>query len=139
MVRFLARPPTPLIRRHQEYIPPQYRAVGGMARFVESLLLPPSEIDAGADMGQPLRIQCVTPPPHYLDKLGDTPKCKGYALVTFLTKSHLEGVLRAWPWRRVPVTDEHGNASPIIKEAHKYGLRAITKARWDTLNEEYRL
>jgi hypothetical protein len=24
-----------------------------------------------------------------------------------------------------------------MKEAHKYGLRAITKARWDALNEEY--
>ena len=33
--------------------------------------------------------------------------------------------------------DEHGNSSPIMKEAYKYGLRAITKARWDVLNEEY--
>jgi hypothetical protein len=51
MVGFLARPTTPLIRRCQECIPPQYRAVGGIARFVESLLLPPSEIDADADVG----------------------------------------------------------------------------------------
>ena len=135
MVRFLACPPTPLIRRHQECIPPQYRTVGGIARFAESLLLPSSEIDA--DVGPRLRVQCVALPPHYLDKPGDAPKCKGYALVTFSTKSHLEAVLRAWPWRRIPANDEHGNMSPIMKEAHRHGLRAITKARWDALNEEY--
>ena len=91
-------------------------------------------------MGPHHRVQCVSLPPHYLDKPGDVPKCKGYALVTFSTKSHLEAVLRAWPWRRniaVPANDEHQNASPIMKEAHKYGLRAIPKARWDGLNEEY--
>ena len=44
---------------------------------------------------------------------------------------------RAWPWRSVPANDEHRNASSFMKEAYKYGLRAITKARWDALNEEY--
>ena len=91
-------------------------------------------------MGPRHRVECVSLPPHYLDKPGDVPKCKGYALVTFSTKSHFDAVLRAWPWRRsiaVPANDEHQNASPIIKEAHKYGLRAIPKARWDALNEEY--
>lgn len=92
------------------------------------------------------RIENVSFPPHYLDKPGDTPKCKGYALVTFSTKSHLEAVLRAWPWKRcralVPANengDGNGGASLVVKEAHKYGLRAISKARWDALNEEYLL
>ena len=91
-------------------------------------------------MGPHHRVECISLPPHYLDKPGDVSKCKGYALVTFSTKSHLEAVLRAWPWRRgapVPANDEHQNASPIMKEAHKYGLRTIPKARWDALNEEY--
>ena len=48
------------------------------------------ETDADADVGPRLRVQCVTLPSHYLDKLGDMPKCKGYALITFSTKSHLE-------------------------------------------------
>ena len=43
-------------------------------------------------------------------------------------------MLRALPWRSVPTNDEHGNAFPIMKKAYK---RAITKARWDALNEEY--
>ena len=40
-------------------------------------------------------------PPHFLDKPGDAPECKGYTFVTFSTKSHLEAVIRAWPWRCV--------------------------------------
>ncbi|KAI9574372.1 hypothetical protein HD554DRAFT_2165873 [Boletus coccyginus] len=97
---------------YMECIPPQYRTLGGIARFAESLL---SETEADADAEPRLRVQCVTLPPHYLDKPGDTPKCKGYALVTFSTKSHLEALLQAF----------------------KYGLRAISKARWNALNEEY--
>ena len=54
---------------------------------------------------------------------------------------HAETLLRAWPWKRRnilgPTNDE--DASQIVKEAHKYGLRAISKARWDALNEEYLL
>lgn len=110
-------------------MPPQYRTVGGIARFAESLL---SETDA--DAGPSFLVQRVTLPPHYLDNPGDVPKCKGYALVTFSTQSDLEAVLAAWPWKRSSVPD---NASPIVKEAHKCGLRAISKARWDALNEEY--
>ena len=44
---------------------------------------------------------------------------------------------RACPWRSVPANDEHRNASSVMKEAYKYGLRAITKARWNALSEEY--
>ena len=91
-----------------------------------------------------LRVQGITLPPHYLDKPGDAPKCKGYALVTFSTKPDLDTVLDEWPWKRrrvaVPPNDNNdGNASLLMKEAHKYGLRAISKARWDALNEEYLL
>jgi hypothetical protein len=113
MVRFLARPTTALIRRHQECIPPQYRAVGGIARFVEPLLLP---------LGNRRRRRRGATFPHSM---------------CYPPSPLPRRVLRVWPWRRVPAIDEHGNASPIIKEAHRYGLRAITKARWDTLNEEY--
>ncbi|KAG6369480.1 hypothetical protein JVT61DRAFT_14372 [Boletus reticuloceps] len=96
-----------------------------------------------ADAELCLRVQCITFPPHYLDKPGDTPKCKGYALVTFSTKPDVEAVLRAWSWRRrVPVPgndndNDDANASPVVKEALKYGLRTISKARWDALNDEY--
>ena len=105
-----------------------------------------ADAEAQTDAGPTLRVQCVTLPPHYLDKPGDTPRCRGYALVTFSTKADLEAVLRAWPWRRrvhvsPPTHDDNakddGDSSPIVKEAHKYGLRTISKARWDALNEEY--
>lgn len=61
--------------------------------------------------------------------------------MTFSTKSHLEAVLHAWPWKRrhllVPDGNEEAGIPPAVKEAQKYGLRAISKARWDKLNEEY--
>ena len=84
-----------------------------------------------------LHVRCVTLPPHYLDKPGDVPRCKGYALVTFLTKSHVDAVLCAWHWKRHRVLCGDGDASPVVREAHKHGLRMISKARWDALNEEY--
>ncbi|KAG8218936.1 hypothetical protein J3R82DRAFT_4644 [Butyriboletus roseoflavus] len=125
---------------YMECIPPQYRTVGGIARFAETLLSLSSGPETDTDMEPCLRVQCVTLPPHYLDKPGDMPKCKGYALITFSTKSHVEAVLRAWPWRRRRVLGPaHTDASPIAREAHKYGLRMISKARWDVLNGEYLL
>jgi hypothetical protein len=67
--------------------------------------------------------------PHYLNKPGDTPKCKGYALVTF-RPNHTSR-------RRVPTNDQHLDVLPIVKEAHKHGLRVIPKAPWDALSEGY--
>ncbi|KAF8437151.1 hypothetical protein L210DRAFT_3405998 [Boletus edulis BED1] len=126
------------VAAYMECIPPQYRTLGSIARFAESLL---SETPTEADAELCLRVQCITFPPHYLDKPGDMPKCKGYALVTFSTKPDVETVLRAWSWRRrVPVPgndNDDANASPVVKEALKYGLRTISKARWDALNDEY--
>ncbi|KAF8547011.1 hypothetical protein OG21DRAFT_1517701 [Imleria badia] len=126
---------------YMECIPPQYRSVGGIARFAELLL---SETNADVVVEPRLRVQCVTLPPHYLDKPGDAPKCKGYALVTFSSKSDLDAVLDAWPWERYRVhvpanANDDGNVSPVVKEAHKYALRATSKARWDALNKEYLL
>ena len=58
--------------------------------------------------------------------------------ITFSIKPHLEAILCVWSWRHrvsVPANDEHVNASSIMKEGHKYGLRTITKAHWDMLDE----
>ncbi|KIJ20484.1 hypothetical protein PAXINDRAFT_96673 [Paxillus involutus ATCC 200175] len=87
-------------------------------------------------------VQNVTLPPHYLDKPGDVPKCKGYALVTFSGREHSETLLQKWPWRRlitsVDTTDIHDtDTTPVEKEALKFGFRTISKARWNQLNEEY--
>ncbi|KAF8436876.1 hypothetical protein L210DRAFT_2435630 [Boletus edulis BED1] len=54
----------------QECIPPQYRTVGSIARFAEILL---SETPTEAITELYLRVQCITFPPHYLDKPRDTP------------------------------------------------------------------
>ncbi|KAF8416306.1 hypothetical protein L210DRAFT_3636695 [Boletus edulis BED1] len=53
-----------------ECIPPQYRTVGSIARFAEILL---SETPTEAITELYLRVQCITFPPHYLDKPRDMP------------------------------------------------------------------
>ena len=101
------------------------------------MLLPP-EAEMGTDAVPRLCVQHITLPPHYLDKPGDVPKCKGYALVTFSTPSYAEAFLRVWPWtRRRESISQNEDVSEVVKDALKYGLRTISKARWNALNEEY--
>ncbi|KIJ69839.1 hypothetical protein HYDPIDRAFT_77174 [Hydnomerulius pinastri MD-312] len=116
---------------YMECVPSNYRTIAGIVRFAQSLLELPET-----------RIQNVTLPPHYLDKPGETPKCKGYALVTLSTKEEVLTLLEAWPWRRRIVTLGTGGKSnsdrpPDVKDALKFGFRTICKARWEQLNEEY--
>ncbi|KAF9234358.1 hypothetical protein BU15DRAFT_90007 [Melanogaster broomeanus] len=117
-----------------ECVPTQYRTIAGIARFAEALLPSLQSHNCG--------VQSVTLPPHYLDKPGDIPKCKGYALVTFSTRDESESLLQTWLWRRclAPVDrlDTHDIDMTLVdKEALKFGFRTMSKARWDQLNEEY--
>ncbi|KAG9317756.1 hypothetical protein JVU11DRAFT_1974 [Chiua virens] len=127
---------------YMEGIPPQYRTIGGIARLAETLLSTCSKSETDTGTRPCFRVQNVTLPPHYLDKPGDMQKCKGYALITLSTKSHHETILDAWPWKRrsIPASeDADENVSPAVKDAFKYGLRILSKARWNALNEEYLL
>ncbi|KAI5993638.1 hypothetical protein EDD15DRAFT_2388070 [Pisolithus albus] len=79
----------------------------------------------------------VALPPHYLDKPGDIPKCRGYALVTFSTTEQRNVLLRDWPWKRRPYDATGHGTLEVKKEARRFGFRTISKMRWDQLNEEY--
>ncbi|KIK98200.1 hypothetical protein PAXRUDRAFT_134662 [Paxillus rubicundulus Ve08.2h10] len=119
---------------YMESVPIQYRTIAGITRFAEALLPQPPKSQ--------LLVQNVTLPPHYLDKPGDVPKCKGYALATFSVREHSETLLQKWPWRRritsADTTDIHDTSTtPVEKEALKFGFRTISKSRWNQLNEEY--
>ncbi|KAH7887426.1 hypothetical protein F5I97DRAFT_1935569 [Phlebopus sp. FC_14] len=120
---------------YMECIPHQYRTVPAITRFAQTLIAPlPSPPSPG------IQIQKVTLPPHHLDKPGDIPKCKGYALVMFSTKQLSDALLEKWPWNRRLVSLDASTsdmAAPESKEALKFGFRAIPKARWNQLNEEY--
>lgn len=111
----------------QEGIPLQHRSIVGIYHLVSGLL----PVDTTR-----LRVQSISLPKHHLDKPGDTPKCKGFALVTLLLDSDLDFLLQKWPWKRQrPIEKEDSN--PLIQEAIKYGLRTLSKSRWDALNSEY--
>ncbi|EIW76247.1 hypothetical protein CONPUDRAFT_76635 [Coniophora puteana RWD-64-598 SS2] len=111
-----------------ENIPPTYRSVPGIARFTQALLSQLRD-DAGS-------IQHITLPPHHLDGPHNLPKCKGFALVTLSHLKDCEVLLARWPWRQRAggLSDDMPTSE---KDAVRYGLRTLSKERWDKLNEQY--
>lgn len=83
-----------------------------------------------------MRIQSITLPKHHLDKPGESPKCKDFALVTLTHSDDVAYVLQQWPWERRHLQDKDAVSSEV-REATKHGFRAISKARWEQLNAEY--
>ena len=92
------------------------------------------------------RIQAISLPAHHLDRPGDTPKPKGFALVTFADEADAARLAADWPWlpRRAPTSSPAGQGaqngegeSELTHEAAKYGFRVLRKERWDELKEEY--
>ena len=111
-------------------MPPQHRNVSGIYRFVHSLLLD-AETDDCAE-----RIQCISLPRHHLDKPGDHPKCKGFALVTLARFEDVDHLLQLWPWER-PRTASASRSEKVPQDAERFGFRTTMKLRWDKLNQEY--
>lgn len=113
----------------------QYRSIPGIVRFTLGLLgASPSKTTSHL-------VQTVTLPPHHLDKPGDEPKCKAFAFVTLYQVADVEALLNAWPWDRSLIeksaTKDDTPASTEVREATKFGLRILSKKRWDRLKEEY--
>ncbi|KAK0447713.1 hypothetical protein EV421DRAFT_1926874 [Armillaria borealis] len=76
-------------------------------------------------------------PPHHLDKSGDIPKCKGFALLTLLDVEDVQQLLREWPWTLVVFATDVKPAISEFQEATKFGFRALSKTRWDEMKDEY--
>ncbi|KAI0638658.1 hypothetical protein C8Q77DRAFT_1048031 [Trametes polyzona] len=117
-----------------ECLPLGHRTVPQIHRFASSLL--PS---LNADQGAPTRVQAVSLPAHHLDRPGDVPKPKGFTLITFSSEDDAARLATDWPWlpRRTIASSEEAEGSTLVREAIKFGFRALPKARWDTLKEEY--
>jgi len=110
-----------------------YRTVSGIAKLISSLLL---------QFGQALsltRIQNITLPPHHRDKPGDQPNCKGFALVTLADEQDVQTLLEEWPWGRKPELHDKSSSTTddYARESSKFGLRTLSKSRWDQLKDEY--
>ncbi|ESK86518.1 hypothetical protein Moror_9838 [Moniliophthora roreri MCA 2997] len=134
---------------YMENIPVQYKSATGIACFAHNLIAPPS-IDSAEPLTSvvpsqlypcPFTIQAVTLPPHYLDKSGGEPKCKGFAFVTLSNMEDAKRLSGIWPWERnqpdssdIP---ERRLETDEAKEAQKFGFRCLSKTRWDALKDEY--
>ena len=67
---------------------------------------------------------------------------KGFAFVSLSSTDLVKQLSEDWPWlpgdRSVPVSGGvPASTSGDVTDAHKYGVRAITKARWEDLRDEY--
>ncbi|KAL1702434.1 hypothetical protein EV121DRAFT_210015 [Schizophyllum commune] len=108
-----------------ENIPPQYRTVPGVHRLTAACL-----------EGVLARVAHITFPTSPSDRPRDPHKCRGYALVTLLDLDDAAKLVEAYPWRSRPSTTESEGTDPR-SEAVRFGLRALSKARWDELQAEY--
>ena len=74
-----------------------------------------------------------------MDKPGDHPKFKGFALVTLHNTDLCQTFLERWPWKTPFQPPKSGDSQDSLetKEATKFGCRTLSKVRWDELNQEY--
>lgn len=119
----------------QEKLPPRIRSVTAVYRFVWSLLN--NRKDCPFDAIQDVRL---TPPS---DGEAESKRLfKGFAFVTLTSTELMKQMLEDWPWlpgdRSAPVSGRiPPSASADVTDAHKYGVRVITKTRWEELRDEY--
>jgi hypothetical protein len=92
----------------QESLPPQIRTPAAIVQFIQSL-----------GSFQLKDIQAIDIPP----------KTRRCAFVIFSTTESASSLIEAWPWDR--------STSSGSSEAQKYGVRAISKARYLELEQEY--
>ncbi|KAI0650913.1 hypothetical protein C8Q79DRAFT_945655 [Trametes meyenii] len=118
---------------YMECIPPSHRAIPGIYDLTASLL---DLRSSGPGHTLTTHIQSIALPAHHLDRPGDIPKPKGFALVTFSSEDCATRLTTSWPWspRRASVTN---SGTDPAHEAAKFGFRALPKARWDALKDEY--
>ncbi|VDC01339.1 unnamed protein product [Peniophora sp. CBMAI 1063] len=88
----------------------------------------------------PNPLQTITFPAHHQDPPGAVPKCKGFALLTLTNTADLDKILTEWPWTSdEPRIVERGReaSEDLVEEARRAGMRALAKADWDKLQDEY--
>ncbi|KAF9035363.1 hypothetical protein BDZ89DRAFT_1130404 [Hymenopellis radicata] len=113
-----------------ENIPVQYISIHGIFHLIHTLIAGCSTPNPTSD-----RVQGISFLSHHLDKPGDAPKPKSFALVTLLNLEDVRLLLNDWPWERTDTS--RTSPTPEHEAAVKFGLRALQKERWDQLKEEY--
>ena len=119
----------------QEKLPARIRSAGAVYRFVLSLL--DSRKDCSFDV-----IQDVRPPPPPDSEVESKRAFKGSAFVTLSSVGLVKQLLEDWPWPpgNRPAHVSNGIPAPAsadVTDARKYGVRVITKCRWEELRDEY--
>ncbi|KAF9819482.1 hypothetical protein IEO21_02090 [Rhodonia placenta] len=116
---------------YMENIPLPHRSVVSICRYTLSMLrVPPTPSGS-------IHVQHIWLPPHHQDNPGNSPKCKGFALVTLAHSEDAGRLLSEWPWEPRHI-DLRSVAEPAeAHEAARYGFRTLSKTQWNQLQEEY--
>jgi len=113
----------------QEKLPTRIRSVAAVYRFVLSLLN--GREDRPFDAIQDVKL---APPP---DGEAESKRAfKGFAFVTLSSADLVKQLLEDWPWSPGDQSAP-ASASADVTDARKYGVRVITKTRWEELRDEY--
>jgi len=119
----------------QEKLPTRIRSAGAVYRFVLSLLN--NRKVCSFDV-----IQDVRPPPPPDSEVEAKRAFRGSAFVTLSSVGLVKQLLEDWPWPpgNRPAHVANGVPAPAsadVTDARKYGVRVITKCRWEELRDEY--
>jgi len=119
----------------QEKLPTRIRSVPAVYRFVLSLLNGRKDCPFDA-------IQDVTLAPPLDGETESKRAFKGFAFVTLSSTDLVKQLLEDWSWspgdQSTPASGRiPASVSADVTDARKYGVRVITKARWEELRDEY--
>ncbi|ETW83557.1 hypothetical protein HETIRDRAFT_311772 [Heterobasidion irregulare TC 32-1] len=114
-----------------ENIPSSHRSISDVVRFLTSVR-PSSSTD------RIRRFQNISFPIPSEDSLAKPPRCRGFALVILSRLEDVETLLLEWPWDR----PYRQNDSPLLaadepSQGTPTRLRALSRARWEQLQDEY--
>ncbi|XP_006456931.1 hypothetical protein AGABI2DRAFT_122809 [Agaricus bisporus var. bisporus H97] len=128
-----------------ENIPPGYRSYAAIIRFLSDLLHDAPPVPSSSTLSADLlaRVQGISFPAHYNDKLGARPTCKGFALVTFAHATDVEYLQSFFPWIANENNERGGKGKQAeataesIHAAIQSKFRVTTKKHWLELKAEY--
>lgn len=107
----------------------------GISHFVQQIIEDEHPTVSSSTPTMPF-VQRISFPRHFQDQPHDIPKCKGFALITLFSPELAKILVDSWPWQRRSAAhfDVH---SSLAHDAQRFGFRALSKVRWDALNDVY--
>ncbi|KIK62454.1 hypothetical protein GYMLUDRAFT_242628 [Collybiopsis luxurians FD-317 M1] len=123
-----------------ENLPPAYRTIPGIYRFIRNICRCSTSNAATTSNVDPLNVQVqrISYPPHYFDAndasasrtKSSRSKGKAFAFIVLSSPEEVAHLSSVWSW-------DLRQERPLTDGARTYGFRALPKANWEALKDEY--